>query len=220
MFSLVGSLNFANVKAEDSTSDVNKAEFNARDEQYIDEMFRYFDPSEKILQLPDGAFLQGKMVEVTDKGVFGVKNLNITGIYDSETDSNSISVEEAKELVENTPQAPNENIPVTRGSGVSSDTKYIELDGYYMSNEFSGSGWRFSGYTFRPTPGTGDWLTYTSLGDSGRAGTAGDAQICLNGGISGTELKTGVATYVNSKYWTNYFTHNPLPGTRYLVQNI
>lgn len=90
----------------------------------------------------------------------------------------------------------------------------------YTSNQFSGSGWRFSGYRFLPASGTGIYLAWRVEGDSGRVGLYEHARNTYNGQIQGVSIAPGQRKYVASDtYGLFFYTFNPIPGSRYIVEN-
>ena len=104
------------------------------------EYFYDLKEEDKVLELPDGGFLYGSAT-VTDN-----EDSTITETYNSLTDENSITVKEARVLLnEETSNylARGANVP-----DVASKTITLKSGAHYQSSAFSGSGWRFGGYFF------------------------------------------------------------------------
>lgn len=104
----------------------------------------------------------------------------------------------------------------------------LKLGHSYRSKEFSGSGWRFSGFMFYSEPGTGPYLSFRCFVDSGRIGNFTEAMKTSQGyGILGEELYAGPnwqLTYIgahlsNANNAKCFYTYNPIPGTYYEVKN-
>lgn len=115
-----------------------------------------------------------------------------------------------------------EMFPMTRAANPYSQRgKILAYDEVYVSNEFSGTGWRFSNLKFIAANGTGRYLKWTSLNDSGRVGGYNSATSTYQGrGIYGVPLEIGQTVYVDTQSdWLYYYTYNPAKGTRYMVEN-
>ena len=173
----------------------------------------FFDQvgDEKVLPMPGGRFLYGSCV-VTDLNNPDI----ILGIYDSEIDPEAVSVEEAKQIVNG-----ERSFVSHMGRSASPSTSLYVLKGNtsYRSDAFSGSGWRFSNYYFKPASGTGEYLLWSSFIDGGRVGSYDDACATLNGTLSGMELPVNTAKYYRNAGGQQYFTYNPIKGTYYVVSN-
>lgn len=173
----------------------------------------FFDQvgDEKVLPMPGGGFLYGLCV-VTDLNNPDI----ILGIYDSEIDPEAVSVEEAKQIVNG-----ERSFVSHMGRSASPSTSLYVLKGNtsYRSDAFSGSGWRFSNYYFKPASGTGEYLLWSSFIDGGRVGSYDDACATLNGTLSGMELPVNTAKYYRNAGGQQYFTYNPIKGTYYVVSN-
>lgn len=107
----------------------------------------------------------------------------------------------------------------TRPSGT--NTKVLANGETYRSQVFSGRGWRFSNFGFRPASGTGYYLAWQTFVDDGRVGDYNSAMRTYSGTLKGTPLYRGTRRYVISNLETAmfYYTYNPIPGTYYIVQN-
>lgn len=188
-------------------------------EEYKKTQFTGMKDSDKILPLSDGGFLYGEMEtfdEVTGKRT----------VQNSETDPNSITVDEAKIIDEkNFRNSFTLNEFVTpRYPSPSRKLYVLKPLASYLSNPFSGSGWQFAGYLFGTTTAGKTTIRWTSIGDSGKAGDKTDAyNTYLTGGNAyGIYLNQGVPKDV---YPTDggpdltYYSWNPAPGSRYRAQN-
>lgn len=73
---------------------------------------------------------------------------------------------------------------------------------------------------FRPADGTGYYLRWTSINDSGHVGSYDNAVNTMNGTTQGMELQVGISrSYQNGYSGQIYYTYNPLSGTKYYVEN-
>lgn len=174
--------------------------------------FRGLKDDDKVLEV-DGGYLYGEC------SLYDSDN-NLIGEYNSKTSPESITVAEArKEITEKKdeislygayppdPDKPNTLVVLDGGSS-------------YTSNEFTGTGWRFSGKRFLPASGTGDFLRWTSYVDGGRVGNYNEAYATKNGNLQGTAINAGQSLYVNRNGSAQiYYTYNPLPKTYYVVEN-
>lgn len=177
------------------------------------------DDSESIVVLPDGAIISGGVFEIDDPALF-----DAPVFIDTETSPAAITVGEYKETGDTTPKVKPVN-PLLRGARPAPDTpagRYtIPFHGKYRSNAFSGSGWRFAGYNFKPADGTGAYLQWQTYKDSAMIGTITTAMQTYNTGYAyGSALNTGTYIYrTGSRNYTTYYTYNPIPGSYYEVRN-
>lgn len=193
------------VKAQE----VNNAEI-------IERLFDGFEDTDELIKLPNGGYLYGqgqaKVYEYLD---YLDGNMEPTVIYEISGNDNKITVEEAKKEMEN-----NVRIPQQRGSSVPTQVMQLAAGQVYISNTFSGSGWRFSGYQFLANPNTGYYLKWTTYADDGRVGNASMAMNTLKGQLSGIAIYKNQSKSIN--YGPNgqiYYTYNPVNGTYYRVEN-
>ena len=176
------------------------------------EYFYDLKEEDKVLELPDGGFLYGSAT-VTDN-----EDSTITETYNSLTDENSITVKEARVLL-------NEETSnyLSRGANVpdvASKTITLKSGTHYQSSAFSGSGWRFGGYFFKAAPGTGTYLKWISYNDGGRVGNYTEATGTKNGTIQGTAIEKNKSQYVSRGGSAMiYYTYSPASGTYYYVVN-
>lgn len=185
-------------------------------------LFSDSKPTDKVLQV-DGGYLQGTMETVDDSG-------NIIK-YNSETDSNSITVAEAMKI-----EIDMATSPETRLHEILSDKnlrfpnpptkpKSLGRGETYKSGIFNGgAGWEFAGFKFMNQSGA-DTLTWWSYGDVGRAGDMRDAKNQFNNpyGTYGIQLNPGVPTRVyptDGDFYTTYYSWQPAYGSYYQVQGI
>ena len=208
LMSPVNSL-FAN---EEVTPKVDSDVAVSEDDQIIEEMMATFDSSKKVLQLPDGGFVQGEIIEYEDES----ENAKITAYYNSELSKDAVSVARAKNILKSEAFKYNVGIPKISTYGSTIPTKPLTLgDGSsYKSSKFSASGWRYSELKFKPADGTGKWLLWTSCGDSAKVGTLWQAMI-----QTGTTLQPGTPTYVDATDWLMYYTYDPVKNSYYVVEN-
>lgn len=139
--------------------------------------------------------------------------------YNSFDDPNSITVKDAKKIIQ---EGSASNF--ARGSNVpDSSTKTLTLkpNSHYQSSEFSGTGWRFGGYFFKASSGSGTYLRWTSYKDAGRIGNYSEAVGTKNGSLQGTVIEKNQTQYVSrGGSGMIYYTYSPLQGTYYYVVNI
>lgn len=186
-----------------------------------DEIFSDLKDTDLVLEMPEGGFLYGQATE------YSADNMNkVIAKYDSETDPNSVTVAEAKEILKKDYLSAREDdtniVPYGAAPPASNRVRELEYGKKYYSAYFTGKGWRFSDVQWKAAPGTGDYLEWSSLVDSGRVGSYGEAYATYKDGLLlGTVINEG--TYVwNSEGGQGqvYFTFNPISGTQYYVENV
>ena len=184
----------------------------SEDDQIIEEMMASFDSSKKVLQLPEGGFAQGEIIEYEDES----ENAEITAYYNSELTKDAVSVARAKNILRSKAFKHNVGIPeISTYAATYPIKQYVLGRGTtYVSHYFTEPGWRFSGYKFKAAPGTGTWLLWTSYKDSALVGTLRQAQQRI-----GTTLQPSTPTYVNGTDWLMYYTFNPVKNSYYVVAN-
>lgn len=188
-------------------------------------MFEELEDTDKVIELPKGGYLIGgaSLMDPDNPEVVLEK-------YDSETDKNAITVEEAKEeVVEELLDADKHDNLSIQPRRITPTTERYRLDkgALYVSDCFQAKGWRFSGYQFYPESGTGSYLRWRVFFDSGVVGTFYDGLNCNQHRPYG-----GRAIYPEEGYvWIDtggsgdcnktliYFTYNPIPGNYYTVAN-
>ncbi len=184
------------------------------DTSIVDTFFNSLSDDDKVLPMPDGGYLYGGIVET---------NLDdeseVYAVYDSELDPSAITVKEAKKLIEEDAKIPNKTPRQATPPNVGS-LYFVKANGYYFSDYFTGKGWRFSNYMFKPQDGTGNYLRWTSQADSGRVGNYNNAVSTYNGTTQGTSVGANQTIWFNGNSAGQiYYTYNPAQGTRYLVEN-
>lgn len=185
-------------------------------ENMVDSMFEGLSEDDLVLEMPEGGFLYGQCedYDVDDPTV-------LLGEYDSETDPNSVTVAEAKEILLS--QMNDEGIePIGDAPPSNSKVRVLAYGDTYTSSPFSGTGWRFSNLQFKPASGTGNYLRWSSYVDSGRVGNYNEGYATKYGGSTqGTSVKAG-QTIWNSEEGLGqiYYTYNPIAGTYYVVKNV
>lgn len=184
--------------------------------EIIEQLFNDFEDTDELIELPNGGYLYGqgeaKVYEYLD---YIDGNADPIEVYDVSNNENKITVKEVKEEMKN-----NVGNVQQRGSSVPTQVMQLAAGQVYVSNTFSGSGWRFSGYQFVADPSTGYYLKWTTYVDDGRVGNASLAMNTLKGQISGIEVYKNQSKYIN--YGPNgqiYYTYNPINGTYYRVEN-
>lgn len=163
--------------------------------------------SEKMLKLPDGGLLYGKMV-TSDK-----ETGKILETFDSHTDSNSLSISELK-------KEPSKVAPLRMSPP--SEVRTLGANAFYQSSPFSSSGLRFGGYYFQAASGTGGtYLLWGSHGDSGLVGSPYEAEQTYMysdpAHALGTIVGNNQQIYKNGRAY--YYTFNPANGSYYGVAN-
>ncbi|RLY01726.1 hypothetical protein EAF07_09130 [Streptococcus hillyeri] len=115
-----------------------------------------------------------------------------------------------------------ELFPLFRAASPSGATeKVIEYGKHYTSENFSGRGWRFSGYKFKPSSGSGTYLKWKAVNDSGMVGNYDQAFATYSGqGTHGTFVSENQSLLIDGNYkWQYFYTYNPKPGSYYIVYN-
>jgi len=190
-----------------SISSISAAQYNAANEVANSKL----PDSAKVIKLPDGGILHGKMTITHASG----SQMSYTTNYNSDTDKNAITVKALNSGVE--PVQSGESMMTTMGISPSNDLYVLDNLGRYQSQPFTGSGWRFAGYKFAPASGTGDYLLWNSVYDQGRVGTVSQAWATKNGSISGTIVGGLSGKYVAGT--TTFYTYNPVYNMHYVVEN-
>ena len=190
-------------------------------EEYRKAQFSGMKDTDKVLPLSDGGFLFGEMETVDeDTGERTIQN--------SETDSSSITVAEAKKIDEKRFKnsfTSNTEFITPRFASPSRKAKALKPLASYTSGPWSGSGWQFAGYKFNNSfVGGKTTMRWTSIGDTGKAGDMTDAfNTYLTGGNAyGIYLNQGVPIDVyptDGGISLTYYSWNPAYGSKYRVQN-
>ena len=191
--------------------------------------------TDSALILPTGGYLHGSMTSIDP-----LTGKTIT--YNSDTDSHATTVGAIKNKTNssdsyyykfNTPTNLQDSAsspspitksvnPLARAAYPSATPKVLAAGAHYVSDYFSGSGWRFAGYTFSAASGSGGpYLQWTSYGDSGRVGSYSDANQTAMVGSPNYALGSivGKNQSIRQAGPSTYYTWNPAIGTNYLVAN-
>lgn len=192
------------------TSNVNVAEFNQSPPDDYSNFLDNLDESESIVVMPDGGILYG--------GEFEIYYSNMPDkplVIDTETSPHAITVGDYKE------HNPSSSIAEPFGADPANQTYVIPDRGYYASNSFTGSGWRFAGYNFRPADNTGAYLKWSTYGDSAMIGSVFEATYTkIYGSAYGRLINPNTAFYYTGYgNMTTYYTYNPKSGAYCIVMN-
>lgn len=164
-----------------------------------DEPFADLDKDEKILQLPDGSFLKG---EATAYSTMSRSGSGI--ILNSETNPNSITVEAAREIVEEESTIPTLNPYLSRA--VTPNFQVIQLGRNAKVERWVEMRpyWHSLPQTYQAAANTGGpYLLFGTGNDSALVGTAQQATSSFTGRISGTVVARDTSKYfsgINTMY--------------------
>lgn len=196
-------------------------------EAQIDQLFENMKDTDKIIVTPEGDFISGRVTIQS-----GIEFGRSVKVYNSETDPSAKTVLDLKEELQNGNSDILSDSYVSKTSRLPTSPGIITLDagGYYSSNKFSGSGWRYGGYLFCPAEGTGKYLRWRTYVDDGRVGSLNETNSSVGGNPKGMPLyvSSGFTYYAppefSSPIWANYpamyCTYNPISGTYYRVENV
>ncbi|MCK3882111.1 hypothetical protein HCC13_07030 [Streptococcus suis] len=190
----------------------------ANEQPYIEVVNPEIQPNQKVLAIPEGGFIykldgSSDFSDETIQQNGGVILEYQTYLGMEDLQDGSISAEEFLESV-------GAGTRLRAADPYSKPLKVLADREAYKSNEFSGSGWRFSGLRFKPASGTGIYLAWRVEGDSGMVGTYQQAVATYKGSLAGTSVYPGQRPYIASDYQGLYFyTYNPVPGSVYIVEN-
>ena len=171
-----------------------------------------------VLYLPDGGYIfnEDGSDNFTDEQL--TKGEVITGEELKKEEANSEAIELPSiptDLVESSEK------PMLRAAKLNNNVYTLSAGQTYVSQAFSGSGWRYSGYSFYPEPSSGPYLLWQAVGDSGLVGPAGEIEYHI-----GVSIYPGTSQYVRSDhnrgfpYGGVFFsTYNPVNGSYYIVSN-
>lgn len=165
--------------------------------------------SDLAVKLPNGGYVIGDgTATITEED--GTK----TEVNAKTTNFPVMTIKEMKEDMQRPQKTPRRDSPPT-------SVLTLDVNEHYVSSNFSGSGWRYGGYYFKPINGSGDYLLWETYVDAGRAGDGDDlTHNFLQGWLTGMPLSVGHPKYVTGiGYSTAYFTFNPKNGTHYMVSN-
>ncbi|MGT2772619.1 hypothetical protein [Streptococcus marimammalium] len=123
-----------------------------------------------------------------------------------------MTLPEYKEYLKTVPvQSSNDSFTFTPLAATPPRKSYnLPANKVYTSDPFTASGWRYGEFRFYPALGTGSYLYWSALGDSG---------LVENGyGIS-VAVYPGSYTPVYSGQGTYFKTYNPVRNSKYIVSN-
>ena len=186
------------------------------------------DTSDPAVQIPGGGYLmgEGEFTIVDSNGeetTIDPKNtsykVTTTGQALKDLQKQSINNSEKNSKVTSRIMLPNNNTS-SRTKIATSKITLKNNQGY--SESLIGNGWRFASHIFSPSSGTGGYLKWTSIGDSGRVMDLDDnSHFEFQHWVMGTVLNNGVPRMFQGKidYWATYYSYSPLPGSYYYVIN-
>lgn len=122
-------------------------------------------------------------------------------------------------LVQPDEKQTNGNLPTLLSASYPTSIKYLSSTATYQSNGFSGSGRRYSGYTFKAKNGTGKFKITFSKGGFGVnthtwGGTPADVAESYNLPLSGSPYT------FTTKYFFYFLVDNPKTGQTYNIKAI
>ncbi|HLR10322.1 MAG TPA: hypothetical protein VK120_02970 [Sporosarcina sp.] len=122
-------------------------------------------------------------------------------------------------LVQPDEKQTNGSLPSLLGAYHPTSIKYLSNTATYQSNEFSGSGRRYSGYTFKAQNGTGTFKLTFKKGGFGVnthtwGGTPADVSESYNLPLSGSPYT------LTTKGFFYFLVDNPNPGQTYHIRAI
>lgn len=168
-----------------------------------------FSESEKVLKLPSGEYLQGKMIVKT-----GLTEV----VLDSSSNPEAMTLEEAKKTVTKDEVSTQQSF--LRGEVPTFTLRQLEYGAIVDGAFSSGAGWHSIPYVYQSIVG-GPYTRFGTFGDSARVGTAQQAVQTFLGNIQGTELSANTYQYfsgINTIY--TYYPDNSNYAQTYQVANI
>lgn len=191
----------------------------------IELLFEDIDDKEEFIQLPDGSFLHGTVVDVDAEDTSIVY-----AEYSSINNPDAITTQEVKEImIDNlkTSKSSRINSIQPRGADLPTQIRILTPGSSYISSYFSGSGWRFGGYYFQASSGSVGTMEWSTYNDSGRVGLPFQAANTLGNpnSPSGTPLYVGKPEKIGTKmslgmgyHQLVYYTYNPSNNPYYMVR--
>lgn len=185
-------------------SNVNADTYRTNDQ--IEEAVSGLKDSDYVLALSDGSYI----ANMDGNPNFSEEQINETG-------GTVKSVKDYKEQLKTTPMIDGESQTAFRAASPPGQSYVLYANQQYTSQAFSGKGWRYSGYNFRPITGTGSYLLWEAFVDSGVVVTKVQGDVVVNPGAPRRAFSDAPrGTYT----WGAYFkTYNPIPGSYYRVSN-
>lgn len=167
-----------------------------QDENPNNELFGNWDDSDKVVELPDGTYLKGEAEVISSTTNFSRNVSDSTQSYNSESDPNALTVEEAKEQAKNINS--NKAKFSTRGVDPSFNTAILrnkaEVKVFFRMTR----GWHSLNTVYQSLTGTGPYLLYSMYNDSALVGSAQQA--------TNSMLGLGVYGNISGRDSSQYFT--------------
>ncbi|MCO5447798.1 hypothetical protein NG844_10245 [Enterococcus faecalis] len=177
--------------------------------------------STEYMKMPEGGYLHGEATlhSLDDEGNVKVEKYNSR----KEPKNNIITLGEIKENNNEEKKTVNKStFPKEidlRGTKPSNTVYDLSYKANYISNNFSGKGWRFAGYLFRAVNSAGSDLRWESHNDNGVIGSKQQAWNTLDSGYAeGYLINTDSYLYLSGT--KTYYNHNPRNGAYYYVGNV
>ncbi|MDR0921120.1 MAG: hypothetical protein LBM95_01925 [Lactobacillales bacterium] len=218
----LGTLSVVNIEARAQEQNGPEQAPILRSDAEVTTRFTGMNDSDSLLILPDGEFLHGEVeISTIDEPE------KILEKYNSNTDPKAKTVAEIKRSWKTQPVELLDNVikenDLLRGAAPAPLSALKTLVGgeTYLSNGFSGRGWRYAESYYRPATGTGKFLRWETIKDSGIVGDREDANKTYRTGIGyGYKIYPGhpqSVTGINNTL--TYYTYNPIKGSYYSVAN-
>lgn len=164
------------------------------------EIFTDLENDDTVVQLPNEAFLKGKAV---------CSNGTTDIVFNSETDPNAVTVEEANDMIQEEQEDNSSNLtPSFATRGIMAEYRTYTI--YSNSRVQQGFDMRYTGWhsmndVYVPSAGTGAYLLYKTQGDSAMVGTGQQAlSTMFYGRTAGTPL-VGENYFTGGKTMYTYF---------------
>lgn len=190
------------------------SKISAETPQKVDQQLNGLSSESFALYLPKGGYIANSD---------GSNNFSAEQI--KETGGKVVTYSELKSLLLNSSEEKNKEFSsgtFFRGTSFPNRPYGLAIGQSYTSQTFSGSGWRYSGYCFHPTPGNGLYLLWETFGDDALVG-----EQALASRHQGTPIYQGQPKYILSDinrgtyiWGVCYLSYNPTPGSYYRVSNL
>lgn len=146
------------------------------------------------------------------------QKLVLTKKYSSSNSSNTITLKEIEKKLKNENFEDKEKIKI-RGPKPASTVYNLSYKDNYISNNFSGSRWRFADYLFKAVNSSGSDLRWESHNDNAVIGSKQQAWNTLDSGYAeGYLINSNAYLYLSGT--KTYYNHNPQNGAYYYVGNV
>ncbi|WP_429976139.1 hypothetical protein [Enterococcus sp. DIV0086] len=182
---------------------------NLQEEKQLNYRFMGFSEFKKVLKLPSGEYIQGKMV---------VKTGSTEVVLDSSSSPEAMTLEEAKKSFNEEDVPPQQAL--LRGEIPTFTLRQLEYGAIVNGAFSSGIGWHSIPYVYQSITG-GPYTRFGTFGDSARVGTGQQAVQTFLGNLQGTELSANAYQYfsgINTIY--TYYPDNFHYAQTYQVANI